>query len=126
MKNSKFKLEIVVSVILFFLIVSKVQLITFINTSSVFQSLLIIIFFFLAFLGIVGMFLQRHWGGYAATYFLILVSSIALGIAPIPFITSLFSINASTFLIILTSVILFLFTVYLHLSFSKSVNKKIN
>ena len=125
MKNSKFKLEIVVSVILFFLIVSKVQLISFINTSFVFQSILIIIFFFSAVLGIVGMFLQRHWG-YVATYFLILVSSTALGIAPIPFITSLFSINASTFLVILTSVILFLFTVYLHLSFSKSVNNKIS
>jgi len=125
MKNSKLKLEIVVSVILFFLIVSKVQLITFINPSSLFQSLYIIIFFFSAVLGIVGMFLQRHWG-YAATYFLILISSIALGIASIPFITSLFSINASTFLVILTSLILFLITAYLHLSFSKSVNKKIN
>lgn len=122
--NSKgFKLENIVVVILVILVLTKVPLLGYIDFNSGLQSLIVISFFVFSIIGIIGIFLQKHWG-YFAVYIFILISSETLGIAPIPFVTKLFPIKAATFLVILTSVIFLLFTVFLQLRVFKNVTQK--
>jgi hypothetical protein len=122
--NSKvFKLENIVVVILLILIITKVPLLGYIDFNSGLQSLIVISFFVFSIMGIIGIFLEKHWG-FFAIYIFILISSVTLGIAPIPFIIKLFPIKAATFLVILTSVVLFLFTVFLQLRVFKNITQK--
>jgi len=124
--NSKvFKWENIVAIILLLLILTKVQLINFIDTGFIFQTLIIIGFFLFSILGIIGIVLQKHWG-YISIYILILIATVGLGIAPIPFIINLLPVKAANYLVILTSVILFSFTLYLQLKLLKSANKNIS
>ena len=113
MKSKLLKLESFVSLILLVLILTKIQLVTFIGSFSFTDNILVVIFFLSAVCGIVGIFLNKHWG-YFSTYIFILVSAIAFGIAPIPFVKILFPINSLTFSVILTSILLFSFTLFLH------------
>ena len=73
---------------------------------------MIISFFFFSLIGIMGIFSQKYWG-YFAIYIFILISSLSLGIAPIPFIINLFPNNFATYIVIVSSIILFLFTLFL-------------
>ena len=122
MKSKRFQLENIVIVILVILIFTKISLLSYINFSSILQSLAAISFFVFSIIGIIGIFLQKHWG-YLSIYIFILISSVFLGIAPIPIVTKFFPINAATFIVILTSIILFLFTSFLHLRVFRNVNK---
>lgn len=121
MNTKAFNLENIIAAILLLLVVTKYQLINFIETDFSFQNLLVISFFLFSIVGIIGIFLQKHWG-YFAIYVFILISSFALGIAPIPFIINLFPIQAATLIVILSSAILFLITLFLQLKKVKSLN----
>ena len=123
MNIKRFNLNNIVAVILFILILTKVKLLNFLDSDFSSKNLIIISFFVFSIVGILGIFLQKHWG-YFATYIFILISSIALGVAPIPFVVNLFPINAATYLVIITSIILFLITLFLQIKLVKNVNKK--
>jgi hypothetical protein len=121
MNPSKFKLENIIILILVILVLTKVQLLGYINLEYGLQSLIVLSFFVFLILGIIGILLKKHWG-YFSTYIFIL-SSVLLGIAPIPLITKLFPIKTATFLVFITSLILFLFTLFLHLRAFKNITK---
>jgi hypothetical protein len=123
MSGREFKLEYIVVAILIILVITEVPLLGYIDFNSVLQSLIVISFFVFSIIGIIGIFLQKQWG-YFAIYFFILISSVLLGTAPIPLITKLFSIKAATFLVIFTSIILFLFTLFLQIRVLKNVTKQ--
>jgi len=123
MRSREFKLEYVVVAIIIILVIIEVPLLGYIDFNSVLQSLIVISFFVFSIIGIIGIFFQKHWG-YFAIYIFILISSVFLGTAPIPLVTKLFSIKAATFLVILTSIILFLFTLFLQLRVFINVTKQ--
>ncbi len=126
MNRKMYKKENIVAIILLLLVLTKVQLINFIDTSFIYGTTMIIGFFLFSILGIIGIFLQRHWG-YIAVYILIFISAIGLGIAPIPFIEYLLPVKTNIYLVILivilTSVILFAFTLYLQIELSEDIDK---
>lgn len=121
MNRKAFKLEYIVIAILLILVLTKLSLLSYIDSSL--QSLLVISFFIFSIISIVGIFLQKHWG-YFAVYIFIFISSVFLGIAPIPFVTKLFPVTAATIVVILTSAVLLSFTVFLQLRVFKNDTQK--
>ena len=120
MKIRNFKLEYFVAIILLLVLISKIQLIKMFDLKFSFHNLIVICFFLFSIFGIIGIYLNKQWG-YFSIYLFILISSLALGVAPIPFIVSLFPIQTATLIVILSSVILFLFTLMLQLKNTKSL-----
>ena len=78
MSDREFKLEYIVIAILIILVITEVPLLAYIDFNSVLQSLIVISFFVFSILGIIGIFIQKHWG-YFAIYIFILISSVLLG-----------------------------------------------
>ena len=101
-------------------VLSKYNLITFINMESFGNSQQIITvatvlgFFVFAIMGSVGIFLGRLWG-YIGIYIFIPLSCFGLGISPIPFIVKLVPVNYKTTAVIIISIILLISTILLHI-----------
>ena len=87
MKNKLLNLEYFIAVFFIILILNKYQLINFIKVEFSFQNILVICFFLFSFVGIIGLFLEKYWGYFSIYIFI--VSSLLLGVAPIPFIVNL-------------------------------------
>ena len=120
MKNKLLNLEYFIAVIFIILILNKYQLINFIKVEFSFQNILVICFFLFSFVGIIGLFLEKYWGYFSIYIFI--VSSLLLGVAPIPFIVNLFPPQSRTPIVILSSIILFLLILFLQMKRIKSLN----
>ncbi|MGB5288807.1 MAG: hypothetical protein WBQ32_10105 [Ignavibacteriaceae bacterium] len=122
MNSRSFKWEYFIALIILILILTNIQLVTFIDVNFILQAFIVIGFFLFAILGIVGLLKQKHWG-YLAIYIFVLISTVGLGIAPIPFIAYLFPNVLATYLVILAGILLLSFTLYLQIKLLKQINK---
>ena len=122
MNSRTFKWEHLIALIILILILTKIRLLNFFDIKFFFQTLMVIGFFLFSIIGIIGVLKQKHWG-YFAIYIFVLISTIGLGIAPIPFIVNLFPTGIVTFIVILTGIILLSFNLCLQIKLLKQNDK---
>ncbi len=116
------KWEYFIVLVLMILVLTKIKLVTFLDINLLLQSVIILGFFLFSFLGMIGIYKQNHWG-YFSIYIFIAISTVGLGIAPIPLIEYLLPNMFATYLVIFTSIILLSFTLYLQIKLFKKINK---
>lgn len=122
MNRKSFKWEQFVALIILILILTNINLLNFIDVNFFLQSLIVIGFFLFSIIGIIGIFKRKHWG-YFAIYIFVLISTVSLGVSTIPFILNLFPTGLATFIVILSGIILIIFTLYLQLKLLRIPNK---
>ncbi len=124
MNKYKFKLDHIIVLILLILIIKEFSFLSLLSSADVLTSIITISYFVFAILGMAGVFYQKHWG-YYSVYIFAFISTVLVGINPIPSITELFPTESATIVVILSGLALCLFTLYLQLRTTNVVNKNL-